>query len=132
MTFWTEVVETGLPLIAALGPPDAEGRYGPWTGEELARQLRLVVAQLIEFQIQHHQVPGHLLLYHQTADSAAPHPVSSTQNGSGLEERAEVFEAAIASDEAVQGFAGMGFAIPAIFQQQQLRPEGEDKEISSR
>lgn len=128
MTFWSEVVEQGLPLVAALGQPDAAGRYGPWSGEELARQLRLVVAQLIEFQIQHHQIPGHLLMYQQTAGSAVPTPSPSPLLESKTGERAEVFEATTDSDEAVQGFVGMGFGTPAIFQQQQLRSEGKDKE----
>src|SRR5438128_1018547 len=64
-TFWAEVVTNGLPLIAALSEADEQGMYGPWTGEQLARKLRMLVAQLIEFQVQHGETPGSLLLLQQ-------------------------------------------------------------------
>ena len=62
MTFWSEAVTNGLCVTAALGVPDEQGMYGPWSGKRLARLLRMTVAQLIEFQIQHGEVPAILEL----------------------------------------------------------------------
>jgi len=65
MTFWSEAVAHGLLVAVALGVPDEQGLYGPWTGKRLTRLLRMTVAQLIEFQIQHGEVPAVLELLRQ-------------------------------------------------------------------
>ena len=118
MSFWSDVVEKGLPVVAALGQPDAQGRYGPWTGEELARELRLLVAQLIEFQIQYHQTPGHLLTRIQAAEAAPPAPLAAKAEA-GEASPPAVFEAATDTPEAGQGFSAMGFGELRIFGQQE-------------
>ena len=114
-TFWSEVVTNGLPLIAALSEPDKDGMYGPWTGEQLARKLRMLVAQLIEFQVQHGETPGSLLLLQQVqAASPSVQVADRTRSEAMQEEHAtECFEAVInqatVEDITSQGFGRLRF-----------------------
>src|SRR5438105_2314642 len=52
-TFWSTVIVNGLPITAALTPPDEEDMHGPWSGKQLAKNNRMLVDQLIAFQIYH-------------------------------------------------------------------------------
>ena len=109
MTFWSEAVAHGLVVAAALGVPDEHDMYGPWSGKRLARLLRMTVAQLIEFQIQHGEVPAilELLQRQRLTTSAAPAAVQSNDAESQVE--TEVFAAITDRKEVQQGLAGVGF-----------------------
>ena len=117
MTFWSEAVAHGLPVAAALGVPDELGMYGPWTGKRLAQLLRMTVAQLIEFQIQHGEVPAILELLQRRgpASTAASASVQSDSAESRVE--AEVFAATTDRKEVQQGLAGVGFGHLSILGQ---------------
>ena len=84
-TFWSLVIDYGLPIAMALTEPDAQGQHGPLSGTQLAETLRLLVAQLIEFQMQHGLLPGHLQL--RRHDEMAPGRVSQLRAGTRGVER---------------------------------------------
>lgn len=117
MTFWSEAVAHGLPVAAALGVPDEEGMYGPWTGKRLAQLLRMTVAQLIEFQIQHGEVPAILELLQRQGLSPTSAPASVQSESAEPREETEVFAAITDRKEVQQGLAGVGFGHLTILRQ---------------
>jgi hypothetical protein len=109
MTFWSEVVAHGLAVAAALGVPDEQDMYGPWSGKRLARLLRMTVAQLIEFQIQHGEVPAILELLQRQSSPISSTPASLPHNEVEQPGEPEVFAATASRKEVQQGLAGVGF-----------------------
>jgi len=121
-TFWSLVVDYGLPIAMALTEPDAHGQHGPLSGQRLAEILRLLVAQLIEFQMQHDVLPGHLQLYHHN-DRARPSAASFVQPPTSLGEvsdasSTEAFAATVESHDLEESFSGEGFGRLSIFDQE--------------
>ena len=109
MTFWSEAVAHGLPVAAALGVPDEQGMYGPWSGKRLAQLLRMTVAQLIEFQIQHGEVPAILELLQRQGFTALAAPAAIGSNDAETKAESEVFAATTDRKEVQRGLAGVGF-----------------------
>lgn len=110
MTFWSGTVAHGLLVAAALGIPNEHGLYGPWSGKQLARLLRMTVAQLIEFQIQHGETPAILALLQRHGTT-----VSVASSSSRLEHEqdhppaSEVFASSTSRKEVQLGLKGVGF-----------------------
>jgi hypothetical protein len=109
MTFWSEAVAHGLMVAAALGVPDEQGMYGPWTGKRLAQLLRMTVAQLIEFQIQQGEVPAILELLQRQGLTTSVAPAAKESNDVESRVETEVFAALTDPNEVRQGLAGVGF-----------------------
>lgn len=109
MTFWSEALAYGLPVAAALGVPDEQGMYGPWSGKRLAQLLRMTVTQLIEFQIQHGEVPAILELLQRQGLSPTAAPASVQSDSAESRAETEVFAASADRKEVQQGLAGVGF-----------------------
>jgi hypothetical protein len=109
MTFWSEAVAHGLVVTAALGIPDEQGMYGPWNGKRLACLLRMTVAQLIEFQIQHGEVPAILELLQRQGTPVSSHSAAMSKNETEQLGEPEVFAATVNRKEVQQGLAGVGF-----------------------
>lgn len=59
-SFVHDAFEHGVLILSMLKGPDEQGKYGKYTGEQLARKLRPITVLLIDFLSEHGVIPSNL------------------------------------------------------------------------